>query len=30
MRKRQANKRVIELNEPRLRKEEDNLSDQAK
>ena len=30
MRKRQANKRVIELNEPRLRKEEENLSDQAK
>ena len=30
MRKRQANKRVIQLNEPRLRKEEENLSDQAK
>jgi predicted tellurium resistance membrane protein TerC len=30
MRKRQANKRVIELNAPHLRKEEENLSDHAK
>ena len=30
MRKREASKRVVELNEPQLRKEEENLSDQAK
>jgi len=30
MRKRQANKRVIELNEPQLKDEEENFSDQAK
>jgi predicted tellurium resistance membrane protein TerC len=30
MRKRQDSKRVVELNEPQLRKEEENLSDQAK
>lgn len=30
MRKREASKRLVELNEPQLRKEEENLSDQAK
>jgi predicted tellurium resistance membrane protein TerC len=30
MRKRQASKRVVELNEPQLRREGENLSDQAK
>jgi predicted tellurium resistance membrane protein TerC len=30
MRKREASKRVVVLNEPQLRKEEENLSDQAK
>jgi predicted tellurium resistance membrane protein TerC len=30
MRKRQVSKRVVELNEPQLRQEEENFSDQAK